>query len=85
MKCKYCSGTGRIMRSERTGECDFEEWDDDCPVCDAAGETDDIGFRAGYITCREQMANFVYAENPTIAKSIQANWMPELGKDPLAP
>lgn len=40
-----------------------------------------VWFRAGLIACREYMARFIEAENPSIAASIRANWWPLLGKD----
>lgn len=40
-----------------------------------------VWFRAGLIACREYMARFVEAQDPTIAASIRANWWPTLGDD----
>ena len=40
-----------------------------------------VFFRAGLIACREYMARFVEAQDPTIANSIRANWWPSLGRD----
>lgn len=40
-----------------------------------------VYFRAGLIACREYMARFVEAQDPTIAQSIRANWWPSLGPD----
>ena len=36
-QCRTCGGRGTVNRSERVGESDFEEWEDDCPVCGGAG------------------------------------------------
>lgn len=44
-----------------------------------------VYFRAGLLACREHMARFVEAQDPTIATSIRANWWPGLGDDPGAP
>lgn len=40
-----------------------------------------VYFRAGLIACREYMARFVEAQDPSIAASIRANWWPSLGLD----
>lgn len=40
-----------------------------------------VYFRAGLIACREYMARFVEAQDPSTAMSIRANWWPQLGKD----
>jgi hypothetical protein len=44
-----------------------------------------VYFRAGLLACREYMARFVEAQDPTIAQSIRANWWPSLGVDPGPP
>jgi hypothetical protein len=44
-----------------------------------------VYFRAGLLACREYMARFVEAQNPEIAESIRANWVPVLGPDPGKP
>jgi hypothetical protein len=44
-----------------------------------------VYFRAGLLACREYMARFVEAQNPAIAESIRANWIPILGPDPGKP
>jgi hypothetical protein len=40
-----------------------------------------VFFRAGLIACREYMARFVEAQDPTTANSIRQNWWPSLGED----
>jgi hypothetical protein len=45
-----------------------------------------VYFRAGLLACREYMARFVEQRgHPEIARSIRANWWPQLGDDPGAP
>jgi hypothetical protein len=44
-----------------------------------------VRFRAGMLLAREWLARFVEAESPSIAASIRANWMPQLGEDPGTP
>lgn len=35
--CRTCNGRGTVNRWERVGESDFNEWEEDCPVCGGAG------------------------------------------------
>ena len=44
-----------------------------------------VYFRAGLIACREYMARFIEAQDPVLARSIRANWWPQLGPDLGAP
>ena len=44
-----------------------------------------VMFRAGLLVCREYIARFIEAESPSIARSIRANWWPNLGPDPGPP
>ena len=42
-------------------------------------------FVGGLVAMREMLAQFIEAQDPTMAQSIRANWKPEWGKDPGKP
>jgi hypothetical protein len=66
---------------------------------EAWGDGDDMGppdgyctteraeelFVGGLVAMREMLAQFIEAQDATMAQSIRANWKPEWGKDPGRP
>ena len=42
-------------------------------------------FVGGLVAMREMLAQFIEAQDQTMAQSIRANWKPEWGKDPGKP
>jgi hypothetical protein len=38
LHCETCNGHGFVMHSVRHGESDFEDFEQECPVCDGAGK-----------------------------------------------
>lgn len=44
-----------------------------------------VMFRAGFLVCREYMARFAEAQDPSVAQSIRANWHGDLGENPGPP
>jgi hypothetical protein len=78
LHCKTCNGHGFVTYSVRHGESDFEDFEQECPVCDGAGKApkhvQDLQARYQEVRSELHALNMKIGMDSVLAKSSNSKW-----------